>query len=85
MRKKRWNVSELYLIRFMDHSTCSDKPIIFDIVGYLVENKSKYIVLSNWKATEDWLSHIEKDVIVKSTIISIENLSVSSRCSCTSS
>ena len=75
MKKKRWNPGQLYQIRFLDHSTNGDGPVEFQIVGWLIENKPKYVVLSNWWATEDPYEHVEKDVIIKSTIISVENLS----------
>ena len=74
MRVKKWIIADLYLIKFLDHSMGGDDTITFEIVGWLVENKPKHIILSNWKATTDWLDHIEKNAIVKSTMISVTNL-----------
>ena len=74
MKVKKWIIADLYLIKFLDHSTGGSDTITFEIIGWLVENKPKHIVLSNWKAATDWLEHIEKDAIVKSTMISVTNL-----------
>lgn len=74
MKKKKWIEGDLYRVRFLDHCRNSDDPLTFDICGWLVANKKSHIVLSNWKSTENWLDHIEKDVVVKSTIVKVENL-----------
>lgn len=68
----KFKIGSVYYVKFLDHIKGHDKPLVCQIVGWVIEDNDDYIVISWWEP-EDSDSQMVKDnrellTIVKSTI-----------------
>lgn len=74
----RYSKGKLYRVKFYDHCINSNngEPMTCEVVGFLIDSKKDYIVLSHWvthtKCEETFKSNLELTTILKKVIINAE-------------
>lgn len=63
----------LYWIKFDDHSVGCDNHFEIEVVGWVVKDSPKSVLLTHWniqtECEETWNNNIEKTCILKSAIL----------------
>jgi len=75
MENYKFKKGKLYKIKFYDHCIGQDKKMICEVIGWLLQNDKKHIVITYWRVNSNdkdiKKDNVEPVSIIKSCIIKI--------------